>query len=255
MKIKSIKKIKNKYNIVLDNDEVITTNDHVIINNNLLYDKKLNKKQLDKIKEETLYYENYNKILKMISRKLRSEHEIRKTLNKNEVSQIEQNKMIDNLKEIGLLNDEIYAESYCNDKINLTLEGPYKIKKELEDNQIESIYIENALNNFTQNLIDEKIEKIINKKIKANNKDTEHIFKQKLSLYLSSLGYSKEDINNHLENIKLDNSKLEKEMEKVYNKLKIKYDGYTLKMKLKQKLYLKGFTNEEINNFIEKTVH
>ena len=74
-------------------------------------------------------------------------------------------------------------------------------------------------------------------------------------MYLSNLGYSKEDINNHLENIKLDNSKLEKEMEKIYNKLKTKYEGYTLKTKLKQKLYLKGFTSEEINDFIEKTVH
>lgn len=255
MKIKSIKKIKNKYNIVLENNEIITTNDHVIINNNLLYDKKLTQKELAKIKEETIYYENYDKILKMINRKLRSEFEIRKILNKNEVSEIDQNKMIDNLKEIGLINDEVFAESYTNDKINLTLEGPYKIKKELEDHQIDSIYIENALNNFTQNLIDEKIEKIINKKIKSNNKDTDHIFKQKISLYLSNLGYSKEDINNHLENIKLDNSKLEKEMEKIYNKLKTKYQGYTLKMKLKQKLYIKGFTNEEINNFIEKTVH
>ena len=44
-------------------------------------------------------------------------------------------------------------------------------------------------------------------------------------------------------------------MEKIYNKLKTKYDGYILKNKLKQKLYQKGFTNEEINNFIEKTVH
>ena len=42
---------------------------------------------------------------------------------------------------------------------------------------------------------------------------------------------------------------------KIYNKLKTKYEGYTLKTKLKQKLYLKGFTSEEINDFIEKTVH
>ena len=74
-------------------------------------------------------------------------------------------------------------------------------------------------------------------------------------MYLSNLGYSRENINNHLENIKLDNSKLEKEMEIIYNNLKTKYEGYTLKTKLKQNLYLKGFTSEEINDFIEKTVH
>lgn len=254
MKIRNIKKVGNKYKIILDTDEVITTNDHVIINNNLLYEKKLNKKELEKIKEDTNYYENYDKILKMINRKIRSEHEIRKYLNKNEVSKIDQDKMINTLKEVGLINDEIFAESYVNDKINLTLDGPYKIKKELEDHQINSLYIENTLNNFTQDLIDCKLDKIINKKVKSNTKDTTYIFKQKMMLYLSNLGYSREDIIYHLDNVKLNNN-LEKEMKKIYNKLKIKYEGYTLYNKLKQKLYAKGFTMEEINNFIEKTVH
>lgn len=255
MKIQNIKKVGNKYKITLDNDEVITTTDHVIINNSLLYNKKISKKELEKIKEETAYYENYNHALKMLNRKLRSEHEIRKELNKNEVSKIDEEKIISHLKEIGLINDENYAESYTNDKINLTLDGPYKIKRELEERHIDSLYIENALENFTQNLIDSKLEKIINKKIKSNTKDTSYIFKQKTAMYLSNLGYSREDINNHLDHIKLDNSKLEKEMKKIYDKLKTKYEGYTLINKLKQKLYSKGFTNEEINNFIEKTVH
>lgn len=255
MKIKNIKKVGTKYKLILDNDEVITINEHVIINSNLLYTKKLTEKQLDKIKEETAYYENYDKILKMINRKIRSEYEIRKTLTKNEVSQVDQDKIVDKLKELNLINDELFAESYTNDKINLTLEGPYKIKKELEENNIDSTYIENALVNFTQELIDNKLDKIINKRLKSNTKDTAYIFKQKTSIYLSNLGYSREDISNHLENIKLDNNKLEKEMQKIYDKLKTKYEGYTLYNKLKQKLYSKGFTSEEINNFIEKTVH
>ena len=252
MKIKNIKKVGSKYKITLDNDEIITTNDQVIINNNLLYDKKINSKLLDKIKEETHYYENYNKILKMINRKMRSEYEIRKTLNKNEVLKSDEDKIINTLKEIGLINDEAFAEAYTNDRINLSLDGPYKIKKDLEDNHIESIYIENALSNFTDDLIDQKLKKIINKKVSANTKDTTYIFKQKTSLYLSNLGYSREDIASHLENITLDNSRLEKEMEKIYNKLKTKYEGYVLYNKLKQKLYAKGFSSEEINDFIEK---
>ena len=191
----------------------------------------------------------------MINRKIRSESEIRKNLTKNEVSQVDQDKLVDKLKELNLINDELFAESYTNDKINLTLEGTYKIKKELEDNNIDSTYIENALVNFTQELIDNKLDKIINKRLKSNTKDTAYIFKQKTSIYLSNLGYSREDISNHLENIKLDNNKLEKEMQKIYDKLKTKYEGHTLYNKLKQKLYSKGFTSEEINNFIEKTVH
>ena len=251
MHIKSIKKKGSEYLIILD-DETLKVNEEVLINNNILYSKKLSNKDIKKIKEETVYYENYSKALKMINRKMRSEKEIRKSL--KDISKEEIYKIIDKLKEINLLNNEVYAESYVNDKINLSLDGPYKIKKELELNDIESEYIEKALEKFTQDLIDEKLEKLINKKLKTN-KDTEYIFKQKTALYLLNLGYSKEDINSHLENIKIDNSNLEKEMEKIYNKLKTKYEGYTLKNKLKQKLYLKGFNNDEINNFIEKTVH
>lgn len=254
MKIKGIKKDGKKYKILLDTNEVIVTNDQVIINNNLLYEKKLNNKLLEKIKEETYYYEIYNKVLKMINRKIRSEHEVRKFIQKNDLSK-EEDKMINQLKEIGLINDEQFAEAYTNDKINLSLDGPYKIQKELEENQIDSLYIEKALSNFTQDLIDSKLNKIINKKINSNTKDTNYIFKQKTSLYLSNLGYSKEDITNHLDNIKLDNSKLEREMQKIYDKLKTKYEGYILKNKLRQKLYQKGFTSEEIETFIKKTVH
>lgn len=255
MKITNIKKIGSKYKIILESGEVITTNEHVIINSNILYSKKITEKQLNQIKEDTIYYENYDKILKMINRKMRSEHEIRQTLNKNEVSQIDQDKIIQSLKDINLIDDKLFAESYTNDKINLTLDGPYKIKHELENNHIDSEYIETALANFTQDLIDSKLDKIINKKINSNTKDTTYMFKQKTSIYLSNLGYSREDISNHLENIQLDNSRLEKEMEKIYNKLKSKYDGYTLYNKLKQKLYSRGFTSEEISEFIEKTAH
>lgn len=251
MQIKNIKKKGSEYLIVLDN-EILKVNEEVLINNNILYNKKLSNKDIKKIKEETLYYENYSKALKMINRKMRSEKEIRQSL--KDVSKKDIDKIIDKLKEINLLNDEVYAESYVNDKVNLSLDGPYKIKKELELNDIESEYINKALEKFTQDLIDEKLKKLINKKIKVN-KDTDYIFKQKISLYLSNLGYSKEDINSHLENVKIDNGNLEKEMEKIYTKFKTKYEGYVLKNKLRQKLYSKGFTSEEINNFIEKTVH
>lgn len=254
MKITNIKKTKNKYQITFDNGEIIKTNDHVIVNSNLLYKKNLSNKELANLKEENEYYENYDKILKMINRKIRSEHEIKTFLIKNEVSQIDTCKIINKLKDINLINDELFAEAFTNDKINLTLEGPYKIKKELEDHNIPNEYIENALSNFTQDLIDLKLEKIISKKIKANTKDTDYIFKQKTFIYLSNLGYSREDISNHLDKVKLNNN-LEKEMEKIYNKLKTKYEGNILYHKLKQKLYSKGFTVEEINNFIEKTVH
>ena len=79
MHIKSIKKKGSEYLIILD-DETLKVNEEVLINNNILYSKKLSNKDIKKIKEETVYYENYSKALKMINRKMRSEKEIRKSL-------------------------------------------------------------------------------------------------------------------------------------------------------------------------------
>lgn len=248
MRIRKIIKKGSKYKVLLDNDEVITTYDNVIIDYNLLYDKKIDKKLYEEILNKNIYYENYDKVLKMVSNKMRSENEIRKFLN---VSLEDEEKIINNLKEIGLINDKEYALAYTNDRINLSLDGPYKIRKSLEENKIDEEYINEALENFNTDLIDSKINKVINKRLK-NNKDSSYIFKQKTSLYLSNLGYSHEDIFRNLESIEIDNSNLEQEMLKIFNKLKKKYDGYTLYNKLKQKLYAKGFNTEEINDFIQK---
>ena len=70
MKILNIKKINNKYKIILENGLVITANDHTLVNSNILYKKSLTEKELEKLKKEVNYYENYDKILKMINRKI-----------------------------------------------------------------------------------------------------------------------------------------------------------------------------------------
>lgn len=252
MKINAIKKMNSKYKIQFDNNQTIITYDNVILENNLLYDKKITSEILNKIKEDTNYYENYNKILKKISRKLKSEWEVRKELENNQVKQYDIEKIINKLKNLNLLNDREFAKAYTNDRMSLSMDGPYKIKQFLEINKIDDIFIQEALENFNEEIIIKRINKIINKKIEANTKDTDYIFKQKMNLYLLNLGYDKQDVINCLNNVKIDNNNLEKEMIKIYDKLKIKYSGYELNNKLKQKLFSKGFTADQINDFINK---
>ena len=132
MKVEKIKKAGSKYKITLDNGEVITTYEEVIINNGLLFHKYINEKLLNKIYNDTNYYKIYNKVLNMINRRLRSEYEIKNFLIKEEVKEEYINEIIDNLKIIGLINDKLYAKAYTNDKINLSYDGPYKIKRYLQ---------------------------------------------------------------------------------------------------------------------------
>ncbi len=252
MKIEKIQKSGSKYKITLDTGEVITTYDEVIIKHGLLFHKTINSKLLDKINNDTSYYKNYNKVLDMINKRLRSEYEIRKFLNKSEVKEEDENKIIDNLKKVGLINDKLFAKAYTNDKVNLTLDGPHKIKRYLENNKIKTEYINEAIYNIDGEVINSHIDKIIRKKIKNNTKYTPYILKQKIIIYLTNLGYSRENIISRLEMFKIENPNNEKEMDKVFNKLKNKFEGDTLYLKLKTKLYSKGYTKEEIDEYIKK---
>ncbi|MBR3198488.1 MAG: RecX family transcriptional regulator [Bacilli bacterium] len=252
MKIEKIKKVGSKYKIILDSDEVITTYEEVILKNGLLYNRNINEKEREKILNDTAYYISYHKALNMISRRLRSEYEIRKELRKNDLSNKEIDRIINDLKKIKLINDKEYAKAYTNDKINLSHDGPYKIRKNLEEHKIDEKYIEEAISNINNEILYEHIDKIINKKIKNNTKYPAYMLKQKMVNYLVNLGYDKTMIFNRLENIKIENKNLEKEMEKVLNQLKTKYKEEELIYKLKSKLYTKGFSKEEIENFINK---
>ena len=83
MKIKKIQKKQNgKYEITLDDNLKIKTYDEIILNNDILFSKELNDEEIMKIDSENYYYDIYNKIVKMISNKLKSEHEIKDYLDK-----------------------------------------------------------------------------------------------------------------------------------------------------------------------------
>lgn len=252
VKIEKMKKTGSKYKIILDNGRTITTYEDVILNNGLLYHKYISDKLLEKINSDTNYYAIYNKVLGMINRRLRSEYEIEEYLVKNEISLNDIEQIIQNLKRIGLLDDKLFASAYTNDKINFSNDGPYKIRKNLELKKVKEEYINEAIESVDKNIIYDRIDKIIDKKIKYNTKYTPFILRQKLLIYLINLGYGREDILYRLENTEFDKIDTSKQIEKIYNQLAHKYEGKDLIFKLKNKLYLKGYSKEDIDNFIIK---
>ena len=254
MKIDKIKKTGKKYKITLDNGKEIATYEEVILDNGLLFHRFINEKLYKKIIEDTKYFKGYNKVLDMISRRLRSEYEVLEYLKKCEIEKDDIKSIIDNLKKIGLIDDIAYAKAYTNDRINLSLDGPHKIKKHLVQNKIDEGIIEEVIENIDRETLHQHIDKIIDKKVKSNTKYSSHILKQKIVIYLVNLGYSKDMIIKRLERKEIKNPNLKKEMDKVLNKLKKKYDGDKLIFNLKGKLYSKGYTREEIEEYIKDSL-
>lgn len=254
MKIEKIKKTNSgKYKIIFDNNDKITTYDDVIINNGILYKPKIDSDLVNKINVETRYYDFYNKAITYISKRLRSEKEISSYLDKLNVISKDKEKIINNLKGIGLINDFNFVKAYISDKIYLSSSGPYKIKKELLEHNISEEVIDSEFEKIDQKIILDKLYRLINKKVISDKKHSVYIIKQKILNDFINFGYDKDMIINCLEKISFD-SNIDKEFDKLYNKLATKYSGNELYNNIKQKLYQKGFDINEINHLINKKV-
>ena len=251
MKIIKYKKLRsNTYKLLLDNNKEIVLYDDTIIKYDLLRNKEII--DLDDMNKYNKEIEAYYVSIKYITRKLRTEKEIRDRLIDYPSKVID--RTIDRLNKEGYLNDKKYLEYSINDYINLTSYGPNKIVYKLVSIGLNKKDIEEELDKVNKDVFLEKLDKLIDKKINSNTKYSGKKLKEKILVDLSNQGYDKNDIYNILryKDINTSNNILEKEYNKSKRVLSKKYEGYELNNKLIQKLVSKGFNYEEVKDIVEK---
>lgn len=249
MEIRNVKKLKSgKYKINFNNNSKIITYDDVIINNNLLYKKNIDNKLLDDINVQTSYYDTYSKIVKYIAIRMRSKKEIIKYLDKNKVEESDKNKIIQDLLKTGLINDEMFAKAFISDKTYLSNIGRIKIKNELLEHNIDENLIDEIIYSYDDVIFEEKLKKLMTKKVNLSNYSGQ-ILKQKIFYEFNNLGYETDLIQKVYNNINKPNN-INKDFEKYYNTLSKKYSDSELIIKLKNKLYSRGYSTDEINEVI-----
>ena len=242
----------NKYKIYIDGESFLTY-DNVILDNDLLYKKDIDVKIYNKLISDTKYYDVYNKTVKYILKKKRSEKEIGEYLTKLEVGEKDRDKIINKLRDIRLINDIEYCKSYINDKVYLSKNGINKIKIDLLEQNIPIEIIEEELNKIDKEIINGRLERLIIKKINSNKKYSNSHLKQKILIEMINLGYEKQSILNIIDNnLENENQIIKREFDKLYLRLKVKYEGFELENKLKQKLLSKGFNLEDVNKLLQE---
>lgn len=253
LRITKIKKMKSgKYKIELDKKEQVTTYDEVILKNNLLFQKEIDAEMQNQIHKDTADYDGYYKALKYIAVRMRSEKELSIYLEKKEIPKDERDNIIDKLKRNGFLNDRQFAVSFIADKVHLSNMGPYQIRRELEYHNIDEETITEELSKYEDSVFEEKLKKLIQKKVSLDHKHSTYQLQQKLLQDFTNMGYEKAQINAVLETIDYcDQDTLEKEFRLLYRKLSKKYEKESLKQQLKNKLYQKGFSLSDIEEKLE----
>ncbi len=256
MNIKKFIKVgKAKYNLILDNNLSVTLNEEVILNNDLLLKKTIDKKTLEKLMRENNVENIISKCIHYISVRIRSKKEMYTYLNKITDDKNIIDNVIKRLEDNKYINDEVFTQLYINDKINLTNYGTYKIRNDLLMHNIDKNIIDKYINKVDDSILRNKINKIISNGIKNNDKYSKKMLIAKLTNKLISLGYDKEMINEEFNNYEIEENGdiIKKEFDKIYNilTLKNKYDEYTLKNKIIQKMMQKGYSYSEINKLFD----
>lgn len=243
MKIEKFVKLKNcQYKLCLENGDVVCLHEDLILKKGLLISKDIDVESYDSLINENNIYVIRDVALKFIGKKIRSKREVYDYLKKNDYSICLINDIIDDLENKGYINNFLYAKAYVNDRIFLSMDGPFKIKNHLFENDIDDDIINNAMREYTLSLEEERVNKIVNKMIKANRNKSEYFLKKKIRDYLVNEGYSYGVIELCVDNITIDDSMVYKnEYNKLYKKLKGKYSEDKIDYIIRCKLYQKGF--------------
>lgn len=252
MKVLKYKKIKNKYRVYFDNDIKIDLNDNIILKYELLLKKEIDSKTFDKLVLDNNKEDIYNKAVNYISIKIRSKDEIYNYLNKKGYEKEDINNVIDRLKKNNLINDDLYIKSYIHDRFYLSSDGLNKIKRYLIDLRLDESIIDKYISEINREDIIDKLNKLVDKKIKSNKTYNGNILRMRLVNYFYELGYDKSDIEEVLNTkslVDIDNGI--KEYNKLYNKYSKKYEGYELENLIRNKLYQKGYDLNEIKKNID----
>lgn len=185
---------KNKYNIFLSNGEVITVDERVITENELLLKKEIDINLYNKVIRESRIYELVDIAIKYISIRLRSIKEIKDYLKKKEEDTDLIEVSINKLIKLGYLDDERFTKAFIKDKMNFTSMGDYKIKMELYNLGVSHEVIEENISLIDNEQLEEKMKKQIEKDIRTNKKYIGYELKNKIYNHLVSAGFSKEKV-------------------------------------------------------------
>lgn len=199
MRIIKYEKVSNgNYKVYLEGRSNIVLSEQAIINHKLIYKDELSKEEFDELRNETNFYTLYNGCIRYIAYRLRSKKEMYTYLERKKLDRDLIESLIKKLEENEFIDDDAFTKAFVNDKMNFTSNGPYKIKQELIKNNIDRSIIDKYIEDIDKDLIDEKINKLIKKYLKANKKYQGSLLKNKIYTNLINLGYSSDDINLNL---------------------------------------------------------
>ena len=191
-KISPAIKTEGRYNIYVDDKYSFSLDEVQLASLNLKKNDEIDAEQLDQLKNESDFGKNYVRALDLVSRRPRSQREIRDYAFRKQWTKSNTERVIERLLERGYLDDAKFAEIFARSRANLRNYSTKRMKLELRKKGIASDIVDQVLTdseNFDENAA---LKNLIAKK--RNRYDNE----QKLIAYLARQGFSYDKIKSAL---------------------------------------------------------
>lgn len=250
-------KRKERYNVFIDDHYAFPISEDVMIKFRIFKGMEVDKKLREEILAADDVSKAYSRALAYLSGHLRAEQEVQKKLREKEIPEPTIQATLAKLRDLNLVNDEQYAESYVRTMARTSDKGPIVIKRSLRQKGVLENDIERGLAEYSdEDQVTNGVE--IAKKL-AHHYQREPLSKMRQKVYqgLMTKGFSGDIITQVLDQThfeadpELENEKLNMEFAKVWRRNR-RYNFSQRKLRTKRTLYGKGFKIDAINGLIEQ---
>ena len=252
--VTDVKKLKSGYKVAFDDQEAMNIELDIYFKYHLKPGESLDEKQFKMMMDENdkLYY---TKLGALRLKKMQTYHELKTYLDEKGCPKHILKEIMKFFLDRRYINDMDYVKTYI--ELKKYQEGPKLISSKLEQKGVSKEIIDSFIYKINQAEI---LNDLISKKLNSFKHKTKKQALQSTKIFFMTKGFDREVIEPILFSKSYlyqgdDKALLSKTFDKLYAKYKDKKQGYELKNILKQKLYQKGFSFEDIENiFIDKDV-
>jgi regulatory protein len=187
MKITAIKqqvKRSDRYSIYVDEKYVFSLSESELLSTGLRIGQEFTEAELSELKDKAVLDKGYDRAINLISRRPRSEWELRDYLKRKDYDGSVSDQIISKLRERGYVNDEDFARRWIENRRLLKATSKRRLRQELKQKRVPDEIIDQVLN---EDETDER--EVLRELVERKRKQTKYQDDLKLMQYLSRQGY------------------------------------------------------------------
>jgi regulatory protein len=198
------KKYKDRLSVFVDGKFSFTISEEDYLSMNLYEDQELTEETIDYIKNTLNYREAKSKAVRYLSMKMRTEKEVRDKLGEEGYDDDCIEKAVNELKAIGYINNQLYAQKYIYDRSKLKPISKKLMKRELAFKGISEEIADEVLNDWK---VEDSavVESLLKRKFGKYDLTDKKVLK-KAMMFLMHRGFSGDTIREALRDYSSDSS-------------------------------------------------